>query len=69
MKEMEARRQQILQRKLDEDKAREEKRLKEESDKKKREETEKRMFRPPIKKVNFLVFTYPRRLRSDSSDY
>ena len=51
---MESRRQQALQRKVHEDKVREEKKLKDESDRRKREReetTEKRALRQPGKKV------------------
>lgn len=56
---MEARRQQVLQKKMDEDKAREEKRIREENERWKRERekedtTEKRLVKQPSKKVSIL---------------
>lgn len=61
LKEMEARRQQVLQKKAEEEKSREEKRIKEENDRRKRDRednTEKRALKQPGKKVCRLVSFY-----------
>lgn len=68
---MEARRQQVMQKKVDEEKTREEKKVKEESERRKRERekedtTEKRALKLPGKKVCVSAVKLIRMILSDS---